>query len=634
MRMNNQQNLDNLRHSCAHLLAAAVMELWPKTKRTIGPAIENGFYFDFDFGGVKISEADLPKIEAKMREILPTWKSFERHELTAEEAKKEYPENPYKHELIDEFSKEGQKISFYKSDNYWDLCRGGHCENPDKELKHFKLLSIAGAYWRGSEKNKMLTRIYGTCFPQQKELDSYLQKVEEAEKRDHRKLGQRLDFYSISPLTGQGLILWHPKLARVRTIIEDLWRQEHYKRDYQLVFTPHIASMDMFVVSRHLSKYINSMFPVMFHDYIEGESAPDYAADEVLKPMNCPNHIQIFKAHPRSYRELPLRIGELGTVYRYERAGVLHGMIRVRGFTQDDSHIFCTPDQVIDEVRNVLQLMKYFYSIFGFKDYQAYIATRPEKYLGTSEMWEFAQNSLKKAAGAEGLPYKTDEGEGVFYGPKIDMKVKDSIGREWQLGTVQFDFNQPAREETTDEEIEEFWRLKTFKQKFKTKENAAKYLRRLGRGFHVTYIDKDGKEKQCVMIHRVILGSMERFFGILIEHFAGAFPVWLAPVQIVIIPIADRHREYTQAICAKLREAGIRVELDDRSEAMQAKIRDSALQKVPFMGIIGDKELETSQKQSNQELFLSVRSHEGKNLGRLAFSEFLKDLQNEIEKKR
>lgn len=617
--------LDNLRHSCAHLLAKAVLDLYPGAHNAIGPSIESGFYQDFDMGNHTISENDLPKIEKKMREILPTWTHFIFNEVSVEEALKLFKYNPYKIELIEEFAKEGKKLMTNDPGNFLDLCKMGHVENPSLELKNFKLLSVAGAYWRGSEKNKMLTRIYGTCFQTREELATYLIQQEEIKKRDHRKLGRDLDLYSINPLTGQGLILWHPKLALVRNIVEEFWRKEHYKRGYQLVFTPHIASMDMFVISRHLSKYVNSMFPVMLHQYIEGESAPDYTVDEVLKPMNCPNHIQIYKSHPRSYRELPMRIGELGTVYRYERAGVLHGMSRVRGFTQDDSHIFCTPEQVIDEVRNVLQLMKYVYSLFGFKDYLVYIATRPEKFLGTTSMWGFAENSLKKAAEAEGFDYKIDAGEGVFYGPKIDMKVKDSIGREWQLGTVQFDFNQPDHAETTEEDIEEFWNLKTFKQKFKTKDNLAKYLKRLGRGFDVTYFDKDGKEKHCVMIHRVVLGSMERFFGILIEHYGGKFPFWLSPVQIVMVPISERHCDAAQKAATVLKQAGVRVEVDDRPESMQAKIRDATLQKVPYMGIIGDREVSDGT--------VTVRTREGENLTVESVGNLLKKLLEEIEHK-
>lgn len=632
MKLNNSSNLDNLRHSCAHLLAAAVMELYPQAKRTIGPAIEDGFYYDFDFGDIKISENDLPEIEAKMNELILDWKGFERVETTKKEAKKLFKDNPYKLELIEEFSTKDEALTLYKSGNYIDLCKGGHI-NSAGQIRHFKLLSVAGAYWRGSEKNKMLTRIYGTCFPAKSELEQYLDSIAEAEKRDHRKLSQTLDLYSISPLTGQGLILWHPKLAIMRNIVEQLWRDEHYQRGYQLVFTPHIASMDMFVISRHLSKYINYMFPVMMHDYIEGESAVDYSSDEVLKPMNCPNHIQIYKARPRSYRELPLRIGELGTVYRYERAGVLHGMTRVRGFTQDDSHIFCTKDQVITQIREVLKIMKYFYDLFGFKDYQAYIATRPEKFLGDINSWDFAQNSLKKAAELEKLDYKIDQGEGVFYGPKIDLKVKDSIGREWQLGTVQFDFNQPAKEETTEEDIEEFWKLKTFRKKFKTREDLAKYLKKLGRGFDVTYINKEGKEERCVMIHRVVLGSMERFFGILIEHYAGAFPLWLSPVQLVLIPISQRHHLYAGSLAKLLKASGIRVEVDERNNTMQAKIRDHTLQKVPYLGIIGDREIEKYDQSKKTKFFLALRLRNQSNTKTIDVEELLNKIKLEISSK-
>ncbi len=587
-----QNYLNHLRHSTAHLLAAAVMELWPKAKRTIGPAIENGFYYDFDFGDVKVSEEDFPKIEAKMRELLPSWKGFERHEVSIEETKKEFVDNPYKLELIDEFSQEGKNLTIYQSGDFRDLCRGGHVNNPSEELKYFKLLKIAGAYWRGDENNEMLTRIYGTAFPTKEELEQYLWQLEEAKKRDHRMLGEQLDFFSTSPLTGQGLILWHPKLSITRDIVERFWKREHYQHGYKLVYTPHIATMDMFVKTRHLTKYVNSMFPVMLHEYIEGESAPDYTKEEVLKPMNCPNHVQIYRSRPRSYRELPLRLGELGTVYRYERAGVLHGLTRVRGFTQDDSHIFCRPDQVIAEVKNILQLTRYFYQVFGFKDYQAYLATRPEKYLGTIAMWEFSQNSLKKALEDEHISYKIDEGEGVFYGPKIDSKIKDSLGREWQLGTIQFDFNQPAKAETTDEEIEEFWNLKTFKYIFKTKETLAKYLKRMGRGLDVTFANQQGKEESAVMIHRTILGSMERFFGILIEHYAGAFPFWLSPVQVAILPISDKQLDYGKRVYQKIFDSDIRVELDGSNETLSKKIRNWEMQKVPYIAVVGKREEE------------------------------------------
>lgn len=626
--------LEKLRHSCSHLLAAAVLELWPDTKQTIGPPIADGYYYDFDFP-TKISDQDLLKIEYKMHQIVKSWTEFKKIKVNKKQALEFFKNNPYKIELIEEFIKDNKNITIYKSGNYVDLCSGGHVENPNRELKYFKLLSVAGAYWRGDEKNKMLTRIYGTCWPSEEALDDYLRKLKEAEKRDHRKLGKELDLFSISALTGSGLILWHPRLTQVRNIVEQFWKDIHYQHGYQLVNTPHIASMDMFVISRHLSKYIDFMFPVMLHQYIEGESASDYTVDEVLKPMNCPNHIQIFKSRPRSYREMPIRMGELGTVYRYERAGVLHGLTRVRGFTQDDTHIFCTPEQVLDEVKGVIRLTKYFYEIFGFKNYQAYIATRPEKYLGSLRDWEMAEKALIKACEDEKINYKIDEGQGVFYGPKIDSKIKDSLGREWQLGTIQFDFNQPNRAETTTEEIEEFWRLKTFKQKFGTREKLVNYLKKLGRGFDIKYIDNTGKEKQVVMIHRTILGSMERFFGVLIEHYAGKFPLWLSPTQVILIPIAERHMKHAQKIFVELKNNNIRAETDDRAETMQAKIRDATLQKVPYMGIIGDREIENGKwkMEKRDKIYISVRTREGKDLGQLSLKQFIVQLKEEIEKK-
>ena len=619
------QNLDNLRHSCAHLLAKAVLELWPGSHNAIGPAIENGFYQDFDMGDIKISETNLLKIEEKMRTILSGWTHFEYKQVSLEEARKLFAHNPYKLELIEEFAKEGKKLLTNNPGNFLDLCKMTHVDNPAQEMQHFKLLSVAGAYWRGSEKNKMLTRIYGTCFPSAAELQNYLKQRQEAAKRDHRKLGKELDLFSTNNLTGQGLILWHPKLATVRNIVEQFWKDEHIKHGYQLVYTPHIASVDMFVISRHLSKYINYMFPIMMHEYIEGESAPDYHQDEVLKPMNCPNHIQIYKSKPRSYRDLPLRMAELGTVYRYERAGVLHGMTRVRGFTQDDTHIFCRPDQVIDEIKGVIRLTRSIYEVFGFQDYQAYIATRPEKYLGSLEMWDFAENALKQAAQEEGVDYQIDQGQGVFYGPKIDSKVKDSLGREWQLGTIQFDFNQPTKAATTEADIDEFWALKSFQLRFKTRENLAKYLKKLGRGFDVNYVNDKGKEEHAVMVHRTILGSMERFFGVLIEHYGGAFPVWLAPVQVKVLPITDKNLKYAQAVIDGLKAVGIRSELDDRKETLPAKIRTAQLQKIPYMLIIGDREAASGT--------VSVRVRGDQDLGPLPLDKFIDRLNSQIAKK-
>ena len=587
-----ENSLQSVRHSLAHLLAIAVLKKFPKAKLGIGPTIENGFYYDFKLPR-PLRDEELAEIENTMREVIAQNLDFKGEKLTPQKARSVFKEQPFKLDLIKELVKDKKALTGYRTGTFFDLCLGGHVKNTS-EIPHdaFTLTKTAGAYWRGDEKNPMLTRIYGLAFETKADLNAHLAMLAEAEKRDHRKLGQELDLYSISPLVGQGLILWHPKLTQVRNVLEAYWKEKHYRKGYQLVNTPHIANMDLFVISRHLSKYTNSMFPVMLHEYIEGESAPDYQVDEILKPMNCPGHIQIYKSRPHSYRELPLRIGELGTVYRYERAGVLQGLTRVRGFTQDDSHIFCTPEQVIDEVRGVLQIMKEMYALFGFNDYQAYIATRPAKYLGTLKMWNLAEEALKEATRAEGREYKIDEGEGVFYGPKIDMKVKDSLGREWQLGTVQFDFNQPDHAETTEEEINEFWNLKIFKKKFKTRENAAKHLKKLGRGFNVTYTDRDGSEKQCVMIHRVIFGSMERFMGILIEHFAGAFPLWLAPVQIKILTINDAVIKYGAGVEKQLRDAGYRVELDSRNETIGKKIREAEMQKIPYLLIIGNKEAE------------------------------------------
>jgi len=618
-----EQELWALRHTAEHALHTAMQNFYPELKKVMGPATAEGFYFDFDLNQ-KVNEADFPKIEGEMQRIIDLDLPMAQELVDEKKAREIFKLNPYKLDWVDQISNRKEKFSLYKMGEIdLDLCSGPHAKSTG-EIKAFKLLKITGAYWHGDEKNKMLTRIYGTAFPSQKELDDYLKRLEEAEKRDHRKIGKNQDLFSINQLTGPGLILWHPKLARVRDIVETFWKEEHYKRGYQLVYTPHIASMDMFVKTRHYIKYINSMFPAMLHQYIEGESKTDYTTDEQLKPMNCPNHVQIYKTNPRSYRELPLRIGELGTVYRYERAGVLHGMTRVRGFTQDDSHIFCTPDQVIDEVREVLKLTRYFYEdIFGFKDYQAYLATRPEKYLGTIEMWEFAQDSLKKAMELEGINYKIDEGEGVFYGPKIDSKVKDSLGREWQLGTVQFDFNLPTFSESSEKDIDDFWELKTFKDKFKTKENLAKYIKQMGRGLDVKYIDNTGKEQTAMMIHRVILGSLERFFGILIEHYGGAFPTWLSPVQVSILPISDKHLEYAKSINELLVMNNVRSEIDQRSEKLGAKIRNAQLQKIPYMLIVGDKE--------TQNETVGVRNRSGKDFGEQKVTEFIENIKVEIQ---
>jgi len=624
----NDDNLYKIRHSAEHILSQAVENLYPdKTIRVMGPATDDGFYMDVEtIGDFKLSDSNFPEIEAEMQKIIKSNLPIIRKKITMEEACDLFTNNPYKIEWLDSIKDRGEIITIYSTGNqYTDLCAGPHV-NYTSKIKAFKLLSIAGAYWHGDEKNKMLTRIYGTAFENKDDLETHLNNLEEIKKRDHRKLGKELDLYSTNQLTGAGLILWHPKLATSRNVLETFWREEHIRRGYQLVFTPHIAGMDMFVKTRHYTKYINSMFPVMLHQNIEGESKNDYTTDEQLKPMNCPNHVQVFKSSPRSYRELPFRMGELGTVYRYEKAGVLHGMTRVRGFTQDDSHIFCTPEQAINEVQEIIKLTKYIYEdIFGFQKFQAYLSTRPEKYLGSVDMWEFAQNSLIKAMEREKLKYKVDEGGGAFYGPKIDFKIKDSIGREWQMGTIQFDFNLPTYSESSEKDVDDFWELKTFKDKYKTKKNLAKYIKQMGRGLDAKFVDKDGKEKPVVMIHRVVLGSLERFFGVIIEHFAGAFPTWLSPVQVKLIPITDAQHEFANKVLADLKAGGIRVEIDDRPEKMQAKIRDAQMQKIPYMLIIGAREVKANT--------VAVRQRDGQDLGAIPISEFITKIKEQVTKK-
>lgn len=578
----NKEYLDRLRHSAAHLLAAAVMELYPAAKRTIGPPIENGFYYDFDFGNIKISEEDLPKIEKKMREILPSWKSFERHELSAGQAKKEYSDNPYKIELINEFSSQGQKLSSYKSGSYTDLCRGGHVEKPYEELKYFKLLKIAGAYWRGDEKNKMLTRIYGTAFPTREELDKYLWSQEEAKKRDHKKLGKELDLFLISDEVGPGLLIWTPKGATIRHEIEKFIIDEQNKRGYQHIYSPHIGKKSLWQTSGHWDLYRDKMYAPMQIDETE----------YLVKPMNCPMHMMVYKNHPRSYRDLPLRIAEIASVYRYEQAGELSGMTRVRYITQDDSHIFCRKDQVIDEFIGVLDYTVFLMKAFGIKDYSFRLSLRdPEnkdKYLGSDKIWQEAEEKLETAVKKAGLPYEKREGEAAFYGPKLDVMIKDALGRQWQCGTIQIDFMLPDR-------------------------------------FNLEYTNEKGEKERPALIHRAPLGSLERFVGILIEHYAGKFPLWLSPLQIAVIPIADRHKEYASSIIRIIGQKGIRVELNDKNETLQAKVREATLQKIPYMVIIGDKEV--------AEKAVSIRNQKGENLGKMDPEEFLGKVKQEIEKK-
>jgi threonyl-tRNA synthetase len=575
-------DLDTLRHSTSHVMAEAVLSMFPEAKLGIGPSIEDGFYYDFDLPR-SLTPEDLGEIESRMRESIKAHRPFVRREISPEEAEEILADQPYKLELIRDME-EGEVISTYSHDGFTDLCKGPHVDstgqiNPDA----IKLLSIAGAYWRGDEQRPMLQRIYGTVWATQGELEDYLHKLEEIEKRDHRRLGRELDLFSIHEASGPGLVHWHPKGARIRTIIEDFWRQEHYKAGYEIVYTPHIGKASLWQASGHLDFYQENMYSPMD---IEG-------LEYFIKPMNCPFHIMIYKTKTRSYRELPLRLAELGTVYRYERSGVLHGLMRVRGFTQDDAHIICTPDQIEDEILGVLDLTSHILGAFGFREYEIALSVRDpehkEKYIGDDATWEKAEGSLVKALEKRGLPHKRMEGEAVFYGPKIDVHIKDAIGRLWQCTTIQFDFNVPER-------------------------------------FDMTYVGPDGQEHRPYMVHRTLLGSMERFFGILIEHYSGAFPVWLAPVQARLIPIADRHNDYAYQVLEQLKEAGLRVEVDDSSERMRAKIRQAQVEKIPYMLIIGDREM--------AEGTVSLRLRTEEDLGPRPVADFVEMAQQAIAEKR
>ena len=533
------QGLEVLRHSTAHAMAQAVVELYPGSKLTIGPPIENGFYYDIEVNG-RITDEDLPRIEEKMREVVGRDLPIKREEISKAEAEELYKNNPYKWEIVCDL--EDGDITIYRQGEFFDLCRGPHVPSTGR-LGAFKLQNIAGAYWRGDENKPMLTRIYGTAWPTEKELKAHLRSLEEAKARDHRKLGRELNLFSISEEVGPGLILWHPKGAMVRVLIEDFSRKAHLENGYEWVFSPHIGRSGLWETSGHLDFYAENMYSPMD---IEGE---DYYA----KPMNCPFHIQIFKSRMRSYRDLPKRYAEYGAVYRYERSGVLHGLTRVRGFTQDDAHIFCRPDQVEEEIGDALEFSLFILRTLGLTDFTPYLATRPEKYVGELEDWDRATEALRKAVESHNVPYQVDKGGGAFYGPKIDLKVNDALGREWQLSTIQFDFNLPER-------------------------------------FDLEYIGEDGQAHRPYMVHRALLGSMERFFGVLIEHYNGAFPTWLAPVQAVVIPVADRHLPYAREVGARLTAEGFRVEVDGAPMSMQKKIRENAKQKIPYLLIVGDAE--------------------------------------------
>lgn len=570
-----------LRHSTAHVLAQAVKRLFPEVKLAIGPAIENGFYYDFD-KPEPFTLDDLGRIEEEMRKIVAEDLPIVREEISRDEAVQLFQklDEPYKLELIEDLPDE-EVVSIYRQGEFVDLCRGPHLASTG-QLRAFKLLSVAGAYWRGDEKRKMLQRIYGTAFPSEAELQAHLHVLEEAEKRDHRKLGKELDLFSLHEEAGAGLVYWHPKGAIIRKVIEDFWREEHLKRGYQLVYSPHIARRDLWEISGHWGWYRENMYSPIDIDGVE----------YLLKPMNCPFHILMYKTRTRSYRDLPIRWAELGTVYRYERSGVLHGMLRVRGFTQDDAHLFMRPDQLEDELVGVLDLVQFMMKSFGYKDYDMELSVRDpankEKYVGPDDVWNMAEGALVAALERKGLPYTRMEGEAKFYGPAIDVKVKDALGRGWQGPTIQVDFNLPER-------------------------------------FDLEYIGEDNAPHRPVMIHRTVLGSMERFVAGLVEHYAGAFPVWLAPVQVRVIPIADRHIDYARKVASELMEAKVRVEVDDRSEKMGYKIREAQLEKVPYMLVAGDREAEQGT--------VSVRSRSEGDLGPMALADFKARVIREIEEK-
>lgn len=570
--------LDVLRHSTAHIMALAVRDVFgTDVKVAIGPSIENGFYYDF-LRAEPFTPEDFDKIEARMTELVREALPFQRTEMKSTDAIEKFKadDEKFKVELIEDLGEES--VSFYHVGEFTDLCRGPHIPN-SSFIKSFKLLRVAGAYWRGDEKRDVLQRIYGTAFFDKKDLKKYLNSLEEAKKRDHRKLGKELELFTMNDEIGPGLILWQPKGAQLRRLIEDFWKDEHYRHDYELLYTPHIARQDLWKTSGHLDFYSENMYSPMVIDDVEYQ----------LKPMNCPFHIGVFNSSKHSYKELPVRWCELGTVYRYERAGALHGLLRVRGFTQDDAHIFCTPDQLEDEIFNILDLNLHILKAFGFPDYDIYLSTRPEKSVGTDDHWEKSTEALKLALEKKGLDYIVDPGEGVFYGPKIDIKIKDQLGRSWQCSTIQVDFNLPER-------------------------------------FKMTYTGADNSDHQPIMIHRALMGSLERFIGILIEHYAGVFPLWFAPVQARILNITDDQAEYSEEVYKQLRKLGVRIEKDLRNEKLNYKIREAQFAKMPYMLIIGDKE--------KDESTVTVRLRDGKNLPPMSVEDFAAMIDAEVKEGR
>ncbi|TVQ36962.1 MAG: threonine--tRNA ligase [Spirochaetaceae bacterium] len=568
------ERLYRIRHSAAHVMAEAVLRIFPDAKVAIGPPIENGFYYDFDLPR-HLTPEDLEQIEEHMREIVSGDHRFTRTVLSREAASEMFCGQPYKLELIRELP-DGQEISIYTQNSFTDLCRGPHVDSTRRiHPKAFKLLSVAGAYWRGDEKRPMLQRIYGTAWETPKELRAHLEHLKEVEKRDHRRVGRELDLFSTHEEAGPGLIYWHPKGSRIRIAIEDYWRAAHREGGYEMLFTPHVGKAWLWQTSGHLDFYKENMYAPMELDN----------ADYYAKPMNCPFHIMIYKTRMRSYRDLPLRWGELGTVYRYERSGVLHGLLRVRGFTQDDAHIFCTPAQIEDEIKEVLRFSLKIWDDFGFSNTKAYLATRPPKSVGDEDRWYQAQRSLQAAIEDQGLDYELDEGGGAFYGPKIDLKIRDALGREWQMTTIQFDFNLPDR-------------------------------------FDMSFTDSDGREKRPYMVHRALLGSLERFFGVLIEHYGGAFPLWLAPVQAVVIPVASAFDGYAAEVADLLFRAGFRAEADLSDDRMNAKIRNAQNTKTPCMVIVGEQE--------QQARTVSLRTRTGERTSNIALEDFMRRMHDKV----
>ena len=568
------EQLRRMRHSAAHVLAEAVLEMFPEAKYAIGPPIDNGFYYDFELPRA-ITPDDLKVLERRMKKTVKRNVPIEGEWIPKAQAEEIFKDQPYKLELIADL--EDDLVGHFTHGKFEDLCRGGHTERTG-QVGAFKLSHSAGAYWRGDENNKMLQRIYGFLFPTREELDAYVESREEAERRDHRRVGRELDLFSTHEEYGPGLVYWHPKGGRTRGEIEDAWREEHYKAGYEIVYTPHVGRAELWETSGHLDFYADGMYSPMD---IDGN-------DYYLKPMNCPFHIQIYNNGKRSYRELPMRLAELGTVYRYERSGVLHGMMRVRGFTQDDAHIIATAEQVDDEIFTTLEFVLHMLRLYGFDEFEANLSTRPEKSVGKQEDWDKAEQALQRALERANLEYVVDEGGGAFYGPKIDIKLKDTLGREWQTSTIQFDFNLPER-------------------------------------FDMSYVGEDGEDHRPFMVHRALLGSIERFFGILIEHYGGAFPLWLAPVQAVIIPIADRHLEYAEHVMREMKEANLRVEVDTSGERMGNMIRRAQLQKVPYMLVIGDREAEAEQ--------VAVRDRSGDDLGAMPIFQVVDRLVDERDTK-